>query len=518
MKLKNLRLRYLSMGLACMTLSVAGGAQEPSEVEALKAQLQRLQAEFDRQQALQRQQIESLRRQIEALTPSTSKATPTSPISAPASTGTASTNAPSSTHATPPGAPAAGWRPSDPIRLRTPAGNAYMDISLGATVVAGGSTAKDIEGGTQLGGHDPVQRGFTLQGLELGFSGAVDPYFSGRANLVFQMDSGGGSQFELEEAYLETAHLPANLSLRAGQLMSTFGRVNPTHPHSWAFVDTPLVNGRFLGPDGLRNPGIRLSWLIPTPFFAELSLGVQNSHGETAYSFRNEFDGTPRFHRPQTRGNLASIGDLLFTPRLATSFNLTDQQTLLAGTSAAFGPNSSGNGDTDTQIYGADLFWKWKPANQSGGYPFVSLQTEGMIRRYQAGAYDWDLDGSGTVNPDGSELDGNTDGVPDLLGRETLKDYGFYSQLAYGFMKGWVAGLRGEYVDRFKMGAYESSFGADQERAGRWRIAPNLSWFPSEFSRIRLQYNYDQRRMLGTDHSIWLQYDFALGAHGPHGF
>lgn len=46
-------------------------------------------------------------------------------------------------------------------------GNTYMDVGLVATFAAGGSTASDIEGGTQLGGHDPNQRGFTVQGAEL---------------------------------------------------------------------------------------------------------------------------------------------------------------------------------------------------------------------------------------------------------------------------------------------------------------------------------------------------------------
>jgi hypothetical protein len=53
-----------------------------------------------------------------------------------------------------------------------------------ATFAAGGSTAKDIEGGTQLGGHDPNQRGFTVQGAELNLQGAVDPYFRGNANII----------------------------------------------------------------------------------------------------------------------------------------------------------------------------------------------------------------------------------------------------------------------------------------------------------------------------------------------
>jgi hypothetical protein len=107
------------------------------------------------------------------------------------------------------------------------------------------------------------------------------------ANVLFSIDAGGESFLELEEAYLETISLPGNLQVRGGQFLTEFGRHNPTHPHAWAFVDTPLVNGRFLGPDGLRNPGARLSWLMPTAFYSELSLAVQDSHGETAASFRS---------------------------------------------------------------------------------------------------------------------------------------------------------------------------------------------------------------------------------------
>ena len=43
-------------------------------------------------------------------------------------------------------------------------------------------------------------------------------------------------------------------------------------------------------------------------------------------------------------------------------------------------------------------------------------------------------------------------------------------------------------------------------------------WNPSEFSRIRLQYNYDKSQQDVTDHQIFLQYIFSLGAHGAHKF
>jgi len=45
-----------------------------------------------------------------------------------------------------------------------------------------------------------------------------------------------------------------------------------------------------------------------------------------------------------------------------------------------------------------------------------------------------------------------------------------------------------------------------------------LTWYPTEFSKFRLQYNYDDRRDFGTDHSVWLQFEFLLGAHAAHKF
>src|SRR5688572_13866601 len=88
-----------------------------------------------------------------------------------------------------------GWRPTDPIRIGR--GPAYVNIGLVGTFAAGGSTASDIEGGLEPGGHDPNQRGFTVQGVELNLSGAVDPYFRGNVNVLFSLDAGGESFLEL---------------------------------------------------------------------------------------------------------------------------------------------------------------------------------------------------------------------------------------------------------------------------------------------------------------------------------
>src|SRR5262245_2485605 len=501
-----MKINFWAWSYALCLSAISLQAQQTSDVEKLTKQLKQMQENFEKQQREmqenfgrlmreQQAQIDALKKQLEASRTNAPLATVPQAVGA-------STQEPAVSPATTLPAPdtARPWRPSDPIRLGN--GQSYLNVSFDALVAAGTSTADDIEGGTQLGGHDPNQRGFTVQNLETIFDGKVDPYFRGQANIVLQIDSEGETSVEAEEAYLETMSLPWNLQVKAGQFFTEFGRLNPTHPHSWDFVDQPLVNGRFLGADGLRNPGARVSWLIPTPFYSELFLAVQNSQGETAFSFRDNHEEEPLYGRLHEQRRVKALNDLLFVPRYAVSFDLTDAQTLLAGASGAFGPNGSGR-NTDTQIYGMDLFWKWKSPQHHAGFPFVSWQTEAMLRRYQAGA-------STTV-----DLDEN--GVADFVPRETLTDYGLYSQLSYGIRKGWVAALRGDWISS-DIARYERLFGRDSERATRWRVSPNLTYYPSEFSKIRLQYNYDCRDGVGYDHSIWLQFEFLLGTHAAHKF
>ena len=75
----------------------------------------------------------------------------------------------------------------------------------------------------------------------------------------------GETRVELEEAFVTTTSLPHDLQVKVGQFLTEFGRINPTHPHTWDFVDAPLVTGRMLGPEGLRSAGVRASWLMPLP-------------------------------------------------------------------------------------------------------------------------------------------------------------------------------------------------------------------------------------------------------------
>lgn len=490
--------------LTALCLGAGMVQAQDSDAEKLKQQIKQLQESFEKQQNEMRQmferqtreqqaQIDALKRQLEAIKTNPPPPVATQPIPRAITPAQLPATQPSSSGqaAVRPGTP------TDPIRLLG-AGQNYINLSFDALFAAGTSTADDIDR-LQLGGHDPKQRGFTIENLETTFEGKVDPYFRGQANIVLQIDPQGETTIEAEEAYLETMSLPLNLQVKAGQFFTEFGRLNPTHPHTWDFVDQPLVIGRFFGEDGLRNPGARISWLTPTPFYSELYFTVQNSHGGTAFSFRNDHEGDVFFGRPNSQGRVRDIGDMLFSGRYAASFDLTDAQTIVAGASGVIGPNGTGD-DVDTEVFGVDLFWKWKPPTQHAGFPFVSWQTEGIARRFEAATF------------------GGDSTIP-ALPRETIYDYGAYSQVAYGFKKGWVAGFRGDYVASQGRARYEEILGErDLDRASRWRLSPDITYYPSEFSKIRLQYNFDHRNGIGDDHSIWLQAEFLLGTHAAHKF
>jgi hypothetical protein len=384
---------------------------------------------------------------------------------------------------------AAGDTGTTGAQPRAPGG--YMNIGFVALTDAGWSTEPDVAS-LQLGDHDPRVRGFTIPNAELTLDGAVDPYFKGFTNIVLKLDENGETGVELEEVYLLTTSLPYNLQLKAGQFFTEFGRQNPQHPHSWAFVDQPLVLNRMFGPEGLRSQGLRLSWLLPTPFYTEALVSIANSRGGTTWSFRSDESGDIHGGVPVER-KVEDLGEMLIAPRIATSFDIGETQTLLLGASAAFGPNNSGP-SASTRVYGVDAYWKWKPAAAQAGFPFLSMQAEALSRSYEAEARESAADPTVT------------------LPQETLKDRGAYAQLLWGIKPRIVAGIRGDWARG------DDAVSQTPLRADRFRLSPNFTWYPTEFSKFRVQYNYDDRTGIGTDHSLWFQFEFLLGAHAAHKF
>lgn len=386
-----------------------------------------------------------------------------------------------------------------------------LDISVVTNMVFGTSNLRNSDlAEYQGGGHDPNSRGFNFQQMELVLAGTVDTLFDYEGHIIFT-----GEEVELEEAFIRTRSLPNNLQLKAGILLTEFGLINTQHLHSWDFIDQPIINSRIFGGDGMRGPGVNLSWLAPLPWYSEFIAGVQNSDGENMISFRGEGHGhgeeeeeeDSRFEegvagRPFTDRDTRNADDLVWLARWVNTFEINEATTFQMGVSSLYGENHTGG---NTWIYGADfkLVVDNKPEL---GRPNWVWQTEIMKREYDANAISIPAEGAMTAFSHPSS---------------SIDDWGLYTQLIKAIDKKWSAGVRFEYVtgsgDSFE-GEEIVQRNADFDRSDRIRISPLLIYQYSEFTKFRLQYNFDDSDTGDEGHTIWFGVEVLLGKHPAHKF
>lgn len=319
----------------------------------------------------------------------------------------------------------------------------------------------------QTGGHDPTHSGFNLQALELTLGADVDPYFKFVSHLVVS-EAG----LELEEAYATTTALPGSLELRAGQFLTRFGRLNASHPHQWEFVDQPFVLGKMLGGDGNRGLGVELSWLSPLPWYLEVVLSETMANSACcARSFYGD-DAQP-VRGPQDMETMLAIKQF---------HALSDDWSLATGLSGAIGPNPATPHAIGTTIVGADLYLKYRPITRQS-FTVVSLQAEALGRRRETAS-------------------------------GALTDEGLYTQVLWRFAQRWATAVR------YELGNGPRGDPLDPAWAGeRQRVAADVTFYPTEFSRLRLQGSTDLPTWM--PHPIFAAFlaaEFAIGAHGAHAF
>lgn len=339
-----------------------------------------------------------------------------------------------------------------------------------------------------LAENDPENTGFNLQEIEVAFQSVVDPYLRFDSFLSFSTEG-----VELEEAYGTTLFtLPLNTQIRAGRMRAKFGRINTLHRHFQNFVTLPIVAAEFLG-EHLNPTSAEANFLLQLPWFSEFSASIGSPDVETA-----------SFDRDSDANNLSR---LLYVFHLKNFFEISDSLGLSLGTSFATGSNGTGPGNR-TNLFGVDLFAKYRPI-KTDPYQAISLQSELMFRDAE------------------SEEDGD------------LFDYGFYTQAVYKFHKRWSAGLRFGYTDTDDQLAFEieeaeenlflpsrdGQIANEEEEEGvlglfgkQYRISGMLTFTPSEFSLIRLQYDYIDQKFDSSESAVFLQFQYAIGAHGAHPF
>ncbi|HSE83416.1 MAG TPA: hypothetical protein VLB01_02570 [Thermodesulfobacteriota bacterium] len=317
---------------------------------------------------------------------------------------------------------------------------------------------------------DPENTGINLQEGEVAFQATIDPYF--RADTFFSVNR---DEFEIEEMYFTTLlDLPLNLQIRGGLMRSKFGRINTQHRHFQDFVTLALPAAAFLG-EHLNPVGVEFNSLLPLPWFAELSASVNSSNGLE----------TPTFAPDEDANNLLR---LLYIARLSNFFELSDALALNLGASFATGSNGTEPGNR-SNLYGADIFLKYRPL-ENNPYQEVRLQSEFMYRQAET-------------------TEGN------------LHDWGAYTQAVYRFAKRWDTGLRFDFTDTSD--PISPPDGDEEDEEGvlglfgkELRYAAMLTFSPSEFSRIRLQFEFDDPDFTDNFYALYLQFQYSIGAHGAH--
>jgi hypothetical protein len=356
----------------------------------------------------------------------------------------------------------------------------------------------DAEGHSREAMH--AHKGFNLNYGEITFFSVVDPYFE-----LFAVCHVSESSFGLEEAYWTTRKFPLGLQLKAGKFLSSFGRLNEQHAHYWDFADRPLIYSALLGEEGLNEIGARVTWVAPLEMF--LLVGGELLEGKNEMSF-----GRTGFHDPL---NSVSVADAdapnLRLMYLKSSVDI-DDLTLLGGISAAWGRTridhsfSSGAADghaisAQSNILGFDLTMKY-PLD---AIRYLSLQSEYLLRQIDGNRYGY--------------ADGGAIYTSSLKKRQS----GFYVQFVGKLSLRWRAGIR---CDAFHMNEISLN-GVSMDAPGDLqRFTAMLEYNPTEFSRIRIQYNYDRSKYaLGVGtlsrepiHEFIIQANLAIGAHGAHPF
>jgi hypothetical protein len=304
---------------------------------------------------------------------------------------------------------------------------------------------------------------FDIREAEVLIYGPIDHLFDGTLSLAAHRES-GVSMFEIHEAHIGSSKLIPRSRFKLGQFFLGVGRLNRFHRHEWPFITTPTVQARFFGDEGVVDSGAEYSYLLPLPFFLDLTVGLTN--GFVYGHAHNEGE------KPKQPTHYA---------RLGTYF------AVFGDGGAQIGVNYLGrkaaNNETMTLV-GTDIVAKWR----SGAVIDFLLQSEVWHR---------------TRKPEAGEVEKS-------LGAYLLPQAALGSHLQFGIR-----------LDYYSVLTLKDVTGADipNHELG---IVPTLTYKASEFSSFRAAYSHGRVSQEGSKElrsdAFQVQTTFMLGAHPAHDF
>ncbi len=326
----------------------------------------------------------------------------------------------------------------------------------------------------------PVQQNvdepaFIPREFEFSFISNLDPY--SRAKIFLSNHNGGGeiipfgeeeehegAAIGVEEGYLEWVGLPAGFGIKLGRFYQQFGQLNRWHSHALPFQSRSLPHLTFIGEEPLAQTGASVHWLLPV--------------GGGAGTYEATFEVT------------ASSNEALFGEDHGVSllghvngfWVLSDAADLDLGLSWIHGDFRNDESAGGRDLLGAEVAFTWRPPERAT-YRGFTLRGGVMV-----------LNGlvSGQAPPG-----------PDPLELLDERAFGYWTAGELRVGRSWLVGAR-----------FDRTENPENTDETAWLVSPTLTWWQSEFVRVRAEYDLLGRSFLDTDEGrLLLQVTFAMGPH-----
>jgi hypothetical protein len=331
---------------------------------------------------------------------------------------------------------------------------------VSASMALGGSTGDDhfFE---DAGHHDPRADGWNMQALEVGGAVHVGDDFSIVAIYNEQWDRHTQWNGHWEEAFIKFRMTPRVL-IKTGIYMPEVGLQNHLHLHARSFVESNLMNTRFLGEDGLIMEGFSLGYEFGSEQQHVLTIGVGS-----AYEFAHEHEHEEEEEEPLIHAEEGFAVRNIVHGRFATEIGGAQW-----GVSGMHGENHFGR---NTFVVGADV-----SRDVTLGGKDASFSAEVNYRKVE-----------GVEEDSGDDHNFHETAVALAMG------YSLTEELSSNSRAEWISG--------------SDAAGLDE----RVRLSTNLSYQHELLEQLdgmaRLQYNADFLPGGESESTVWLQYVIEFG-------
>lgn len=226
---------------------------------------------------------------------------------------------------------------------------------------------------------------FALPSMELMVDGNITPYARAAAVVSYE------ESFFVEELYAQIeSGFPLGLKIKTGKFLVPFGKINTLHSHAWPFLERPLFQQIYFGPDGFNDIGVDLNFTLPfRKASTTLDLGI----------YKGDAIGKSEALHPDDQESIRSQRGVspVFQGRLGSIFNVSNYSNVEAGLDASYGIHSkslfsiSGNGlspyETKSLYFlylGLDFKYKYRPDE----YTSLTIQGEGLWNHRDVARFD----------------------------------------------------------------------------------------------------------------------------------